>query len=367
MKTRFFAMSLALIIILALSSAGLPHSAQALQATQRATVAPLSKPIRIAIIMPSAKNDLAWSQAIYDSLVAVQKEFGGPNMVKLTVIENMFMVPDAAANAQKFASEGYDIVIMHGTQYGASMFDVAAKFPDVSFAWGTSQDVGADKGLKNIFAYEARAEEGGYVFGVMAAMLTKTNILGVVGPINAGDAKLYIDGFEQGAKATNSKVEVKKIFTDSFGDIAKATQAAKTLISQKADILTGSAQQVPGAITETQKAKLIWFSTDTDQSIKWPNTVAASMVYDWRAMLEDMISSRAAGTKGGKAYAISLKNGQLNLVFNAKVKVSDEVMKAAKDAMQKIMDGTIIVVGSPEAEASATPGAEASPAATESK
>jgi len=190
-------MSLALVFILALSSVGLPHSAQASQSTPAATMAPLTKPIRIAIILPSAKNDLAWSQAMYDALVAVQKELGGPNMVKLTVIENMFMVPDAAANAQKFASEGYDIVMMHGTQYGASMFDVAAKFPDVSFAWGTSQDVGADKGLKNIFAYEARAEEGGYVFGVMAAMLTKTNVLGVVGPVNAGDAKLYIDGFEQ--------------------------------------------------------------------------------------------------------------------------------------------------------------------------
>jgi basic membrane protein A and related proteins len=352
MKTRFFAMSLALVAVLVLASVGLPQSAQALQGTPAATVAPLTKQVKIAIIMPSAKNDLAWSQAMYDALVAVQKELGGPSKVQLTVIENMFMVPDANANAQKFASEGYDIVMMHGTQYGASMFDIAAKFPDVSFAWGTSTDVGKDKGLKNIFAYEARAEEGGYVFGTMAAMMTKTNVLGVVGPVNAGDAKLYIDAFEQGAKATNSKVDVKKIFTESFGDIPKATEAAKTLISQKADILTGSAQQVPGAITETQKAKLIWFSTDTDQSVKWPTTVAASMVYDWRAMLVDMIESRASGVKGGKAYEISLKNGQLNLVFNPKVKVPDEVMKAAQDTMKKIMDGTLLVVGSP---AAATP------------
>jgi basic membrane protein A len=354
MKTRFLAMSIVLVVVLALSSIGLPHSAPVLAQTQAATMAPLTKPIKIAIIMPSAKNDLAWSQAMYDSLVSVQKELGGDKLVQLTVIENMFQVPDAAANAQKFAQQGYDIVILHGTQYGASMFDVAAKFPDVSFAWGTSTDVGKDKGLKNVFAYEARAEEGGYVFGTMAAMMSKTGILGVVGPVNAGDAKLYIDGFEQGAKAANPKVEVKKIFTESFGDIPKATEAAKTLISQKADILTGSAQQVPGAITETQKAKLIWFSTDTDQSVKWPDTVAASMVYDWTAMLKDMIATRVAGEKGGKAYDISLKNGSLKLVFNSKVKVPDEVMKAAKDTMQKIIDGSLIVVGSPAAMAAAT-------------
>jgi basic membrane protein A and related proteins len=348
MKKRLVTLSLLLVVTLALGSFGTPRAAFA-----------QDKPVKIGIIMPSAKNDLAWSQAIYDSLVAVQTEMGGESKVELTVIENMFMVPDAAANAQKFAGEGYDIVIMHGTQYGASLFEIAAQFPDVSFAYGTSQDVGKEQGLENVFAYEARAEEGGYVFGWIAGKMTKTNVIGVVGPVNAGDAKLYIDGFEEGAKAANAAVDVKKIFTESFGDIPKATEAAKTLLSQNADILTGSAQQVPGAITETQKAGKIWFSTDVDQSSQWPDTVAASMVYDWKAMLTDMITQRAAGVKGGIAYDISFANGNLKIVFNDKVAIPEDVMKEAEDAMAKIKDGSLIVVGSPAAMAEATP--EATP------
>jgi basic membrane protein A len=354
MKTRFFAMSLLLVIALVISSAGLPQSAQA-QATAAATMPALAKKVRIAIIMPSAKNDLAWSQAIWDSLTAVQKELGGESVVELTGIENMFMVPDAIANAQKFAQDGYDIVMLHGTQYGASMFDLAPKFPDTSFAWGTSVDVGKDKGLTNIFAYEARAEEGGCVFGTMAAMMTKSNVLGIVGPVNAGDAKLYIDGFKDCAEKAKSGVEVKIIFTESFGDIPKATEAAKTLISQKADILTGSAQQVPGAITETQKAGLKWFSTDVDQASKWPDTIVASMVYDWTAMLKDMIALRAGGTKGGKAYEISFANGSLKIAWNDKVEVPADVKKAGEDIMAKIKDGSLKVVGSPALAATAAP------------
>ncbi len=348
MKKRLVTLSLLLIATLVLGSFGTPRAVFA-----------QDKPIKIGIIMPSAKNDLAWSQAMYDSLVAVQTEMGGESKVELTVIENMFLVPDAAANAQKFASEGYDIVIMHGTQYGASLFEIAAQFPDVSFAYGTSQDVGKEQGLENVFAYESRAEEGGYVFGWIAGKMTKTNVLGVVGPVNAGDAKLYIDGFEEGAKAANPAVDVKKIFTESFGDIPKATEAAKTLLSQNADILTGSAQQVPGAITETQKAGKIWFSTDTDQSIQWPDTVAASMVYDWKAMLTDMIAQRAAGVKGGIAYDISFANGNLKIVFNDKVAIPEDVMKEAEDAMAKIKDGSLVVVGSPAAMEAATPEATA--------
>ncbi len=187
-----------------------------------------------------------------------------------------------------YASQGYDIVIAHGTQYGASMFDVAKDFPEVTFVWGTATDFGESAGLKNVYAYEAHAEEGGYVNGVVAAMLSKTGVLGIVGPIEAGDAKLYIDGFKAGAIASGKgKAEdVKVIYTGSFGDTGKAAESAKTLISQKADVLTGSAQQVPGAITEIQKAKGYWFGTQTDQRGAWEDTVVASQVFDWTGVLQ---------------------------------------------------------------------------------
>ncbi len=101
------------------------------------------------------------------------------------------------------------------------MFEVAPDFPDTSFAWGTATDVGAEQGLENIFAYEARAEEGGYVNGVLAANLSQSGVLGVVGPVEAGDAKLYIDGFVAGANAANPDGQVNVSYTGSFGDIGE--------------------------------------------------------------------------------------------------------------------------------------------------
>jgi hypothetical protein len=38
----------------------------------------------------------------------------------------------------------------------------------------------------------------------MAAMLGKSKVLGVIGPIVVGDAKLYVDGFCAGAKSGGS-------------------------------------------------------------------------------------------------------------------------------------------------------------------
>ena len=159
--------------------------------------------IRIAVVMPSTISDLAWSQAIYDSLLRLQEQAGGADKFEIAYTENMFNVTDAAAAIRDYAADGFNIVIAHGTQYGSSLFEVAPDFPETTFAWGTAVDTGKDAGLSNIFAYEARAEEGGYVNGVLAANLSESGVIGVVGPVEAGDAKLYIDGFVAGAKAAN--------------------------------------------------------------------------------------------------------------------------------------------------------------------
>lgn len=116
--------------------------------------------VRIAIVMPSTVTDLAWSQALYDALVRIQTEAGGEDMVEIAYTENMFNVTDAAAAIRDYAADGYNLVIAHGTQYGTSLFEIAPDFPETSFAWGTAVDTGAEMGLENIFAYEARAEEG---------------------------------------------------------------------------------------------------------------------------------------------------------------------------------------------------------------
>ena len=55
------------------------------------------KPLRIAVVMPSATTDLAFSQSMWDALKKIQAEMGGESAVELKYSENMFKVPDAAA------------------------------------------------------------------------------------------------------------------------------------------------------------------------------------------------------------------------------------------------------------------------------
>ncbi|HEY4717798.1 MAG TPA: BMP family ABC transporter substrate-binding protein, partial [Anaerolineales bacterium] len=169
-----------------------PPEAEATEA-EEPTAEPPAEPFRVAVVMPSAINDLAFSQSMYDALLRVQVDMGGPEAFEIVYSESMFVVDDAAAAIRDYASQGFDLVIGHGSQYGSSIQEIAPDFPETSFAWGTTVDT---FGEPNIFAYEAASQEGGYVNGVIAATLSTSKTIGVIGPIETGDAKLYVDGFK---------------------------------------------------------------------------------------------------------------------------------------------------------------------------
>jgi basic membrane lipoprotein Med (substrate-binding protein (PBP1-ABC) superfamily) len=295
------------------------------------------EPLSIAIVSPSAINDFAFTQSIYDAMIALQEEYG-EDVIQFVYSESMFVVDDAAAAIRDYAASGYDMVIAHGSQYGSSLQEIAPDFSDISFAWGTTVDT---FGIPNIFAYEAASHEGGYVNGVMAAMMTESKVIGVVGPIETGDAKLYVDGFVAGVNATDPTIDVRVTYIGSFSDVALAAEAAETHIAAGADILTGTAQMVVGAIGKIQEAGGYWFGTQADQASFAPDTVVASQVYHWEVILKEIINLRAQGILGGQSFIADLANGGQVMAFNDEIDIPADVMAAAEATIQGIIDGTI--------------------------
>ena len=302
------------------------------------------KPVRVAIIMPSTTTDLSWSQSLYDSLKQLQDQYG-EDVIEIAYSENMFNVTDAAAAIRDYAADGYGLVIAHGAQYGTSLFEIGPDYPDTSFAWGTTTNTGADEGVTNVFAYEPRAEQGGYVTGVLAAKLTKSGVIGLIGPVDAGDAKLHVDGFVAGVRDTDPDIQMNVSFTGSFGDTALAAESAKTHVQAGADVLTGSSQQVVGAVGVAKEEGIPWIGIQADQSVLAPDIVVATVLYDWRPTLLEMITSLQAGEMGGRVLQLTLENGGQVMIYADSLPA--EAVEAAKAAEAGIIDGSIEIVVDP--------------------
>jgi basic membrane lipoprotein Med (substrate-binding protein (PBP1-ABC) superfamily) len=293
-----------------------------------------AKPFKVAVIAPSATNDLAFTQSMVEAVNSLKTKYS----LQISVSDNLFVVNDAANAIRNYASQGYDLVIAHGSQYGASVQQIAPQFPKVAFAWGTAGDT---FGLPNVFAYQAASDQGGYVNGVMAAMLTKSAVIGVVGPIEVGDAKLYVDGFNAGAKATNPSAQVKVNYTGSFSDVALASEAAKSFVQAHADVMTGSAQMVVGAVGVCKDNNVAWFGTQANQTSLAPSVVVASQVYHWEVVLSQMIEAIKGGTLGGKSYTIDLANGGEVIEYNGGYSLPSDVKAKADATIAGLKDGSI--------------------------
>ena len=82
MKKFAWLLSLIVVLTLVLTACG---------GAPAATQAPAEK-FRVAVVMPSAINDLAFSQSMYDALMRVQKDMGGPDKFE---VSTMLQLPSA--------------------------------------------------------------------------------------------------------------------------------------------------------------------------------------------------------------------------------------------------------------------------------
>jgi len=284
---------------------------------------------KVAIVAPSASNDLAFTQSIVDA-VNVLVDNGSISEVAIT--DSTGVPDDAAVAIRDYANEGYDLVIAHGSQYGGSLQEIAPDFPETSFAWGTSADT---FGLDNVYSYEAASDEGGRVMGIMAAALSQSGTVGIVGPIEVGDAKLYVDGFKAGVLIQNPSANVPINYIDSFSDVALASEAANSLIGAGADVLSGTAQMVVGAVGVAKTDGVLWFGTQANQTSLAPEIVVASQVYHWEGILEEMVTNVKDGKLGGELYVINFANEGLVIEYNDGFDLPDDVRQLGDAAVEQ--------------------------------
>jgi basic membrane protein A len=292
--------------------------------------------LKVALVAPSATNDLAFTQSMYSALKSLQAKYG----FKLSVSENEFVVANAADIIRTYASEGYNLIIAHGSQYGGTIQQLAPQFPKVSFAWGTASST---FGLKNVYAYSAASNQGGYVEGYLAGLISKSKVVGEIGPIATGDAQLYIDGFKAGVLAAAPSATVHVSYTGSFSDPSLMSKQATEYLAEKADVLTGSSQSVVGAISVAKANNIAWFGTQWTQASLAPKQVVASQVYNWMPVLTSILNGIKAGKLGGQSYSITLKNGGESIQYNPGYPLSSAIKAAAAKKVAAIEANSIVL------------------------
>ena len=286
--------------------------------------------IKIALIIENTIDDKGWCQAMHDGITQAMEML--PGKIEYNYSEKMAVV-DAGSMARQYVAEGYDLIIAHGAQYKNTILEMAEEYPDVSFAFGTSSEIGPD----NVFTYMPESEETGYLNGMIAGTLTKANIVGLVGPVDSGDSARYNRGFVLGVQSVNPDCKILLAHTGSFSDYVKSSEVASSQLANGADMMTGSSQQAIGALRATAESPTaMWVGQDLAQ-LTTPEGQAkciAASAYNYAAVVVGLVERLEAGIKGGECIPMNFNNGGFIFEYNPALEsewVTPE-LKAAVDA-----------------------------------
>ena len=243
-------------------------TAPAATAMMEATAAPAAtastgstsgKKLKVGLVTDVGKvNDGTFNQFAYEGLQRAGKELG----VETAYIETQAQT-DYGKNIDQFASQNFDVIIGVGFLMGDAFKEASTKYPNIKFA---IVDFAYDPALPNVEGLVFAEDEAGYLAGALAASISKSGTIGVVGGIKIPPVQKYIQGYTNGAKSINPNIDVKSVYIDSFTDRARGAEAARDQISQGADVIFGAGGQTgSGGIQAAAQQGVFVIGVDQDE------------------------------------------------------------------------------------------------------
>ena len=313
-----------------------PNTSVSSETSETSNTSETSKTFKVALCLSGAANDMGWCQSAYEGLKLLESDYG----CETAYTENL-TPDDIEAAFADYAANGFDVVIGHGYEFGDPAVEVAEQYPDTKFIV-TEGEVSAD----NVASYVTKCEEGGYIMGMLAAGMSKSNKLGFVGPIQGASLVKIMNGFEDGAKSVKPDIEVQTAWTGSFTDTALGKEAAQAMIDNGADVIGHCANESgTGAINAAKEAKVYATGDSYDQNGLAPETVLSSSVYHIPNVIETAFQTVADGSFAGGIYDLGMKEGAVSIAsyHELEAEVPDEVKAEIEKKVSAIAAGEFSV------------------------
>ncbi|MGH7499527.1 MAG: BMP family protein [Gemmatimonadales bacterium] len=294
--------------------------------------------LHIGLITPGSIADAAWNSGAYAGLQQIHDSLG----VAVSHVEARTPAEQDEA-LRSFAAQGYDLVFAHGFEFQGPAERVSAEYPKTIFIVTSGS-----RAHGNVAPLIFRLEEASYLAGMVAGGLTRSNILGFVGGIELPPIKAAYEGWVNGAKAVNPKVQSREIYLNSFDDAAAGREAALALIRAGADMFHHNADAAAlGVFQAAKESKDVYvFGSNADQTSLAPDRVVGSAVIDLPRALLLVAEEVKDGKFTPRMEAFGLASGVIRYVPNPKL---DMLVPAALKARvaaaaDSISAGTLIPV-----------------------
>jgi basic membrane protein A len=182
---------------------------------------------------------------------------------------------DYQPNLTVLADEDEDEIYAIGFLMSKDLDQVARTYPRRHFAI-----VDAVSSEPNVASLTFREQDGSFLAGALAAMVTKTKTIGFLGGVDIPLLRKFEAGFTAGAHEVNPSVKVLVKYVGSFEDVASGKELSGVMYDSGADIIfVAAGKSGLGAIDETRARPNVYaIGVDSDQDGLAPGKILTSMV-----------------------------------------------------------------------------------------
>jgi basic membrane protein A and related proteins len=261
---------------------------------------------------------------------------------------------DYSTNLNTLSRQGFSLVYGIGFMMQQAVDDIAKQQKKTNFAI-----IDAEVKEPNVASVLFKENEGSFLAGVVAGMVTKTNKIGFIGGMESAVIERFEAGFVAGVKASNPNANVDIQYAASFTDASKGQAIASKMYTSGDDVVFAAAGATGNGMFKEARdrkakdpSKDFWtIGVDSDQTAegvvtaggKDVNVVLTSSMKRVDNAVKDLSTKAKNGEfPGGKTTVYGLSEDGVGLApINDSLANKADIEKAVSQWSDKIKSGSL--------------------------
>jgi basic membrane lipoprotein Med (substrate-binding protein (PBP1-ABC) superfamily) len=269
-----------------------------------------SKPsaFRVALLTPGPVSDQSWNSGAYQGLLSIRDSLGA----QISHIQTKTPA-EFDENFRQYGAQGYTLVFGHGFEYQDAARRVAPEYPKTIYITTSGSTAGANlAGMTFGFA------DASFLAGELAAAMTKSNRIGVIGGQELPPVVESFKAFEQGAHAVNPNIKVVTSYIGNWDDVSAGKEQALAQLAQGVDVIFQNADAAGlGVFQAARERKNAWvIGSNSNQNGVAPDVTLGSVVIDLPLAFLTIAKEVKAGTFKPRVVELGESSHVVTLVLN---------------------------------------------------
>jgi basic membrane lipoprotein Med (substrate-binding protein (PBP1-ABC) superfamily) len=265
-------------------------------------------PFKVALLTPGPVSDQSWNGGAYQGLLRIRDSLGAhvSNIETKTPAE-------FDENFRQYGAQGYNLVFGHGYEFQDAAKRVAPHFPHTIFVTTSGTTAGP-----NLAGMTFAFSDASYLAGMLAASVTKTNKLGVIGGTQLPPVVESFRAFEMGAHAMNPAITVVASYIGNWDDVSAGKEQALAQLSRGVDVIFQNADAAGLGVFQAARDKknVYVIGSNGNQNALAPSVTLGSVVIDLPLAFLTIAKQVKAGTFVPGVIPLGEKSHVVMLVLN---------------------------------------------------